>query len=204
MKIPIEVEIEVKNFFNSEKVITLKGVKYSEQELALLGLKHYTLTALTQYLGCARSTLKTKRPFNRLKSSTAPIGRRIASFIGSFTSCSGCRQYKLLKEFYRTNINDECRECYAIRRKTRPNYPKDKNKHKQHEAKRRAGKLKRTPQWANLERIKEIYDNCPIGYHVDHIVPLQGLYVSGLHVETNLQYLTPEENLRKSNTFQAD
>lgn len=63
-------------------------------------------------------------------------------------------------------------------------------------------KIKRaTPPWANLEAIKEFYANCPKGYHVDHIHPLQGELISGLHVENNLQYLTAEENLRKGNSF---
>lgn len=68
-------------------------------------------------------------------------------------------------------------------------------------AKRRAAKLQRTPPWADLEAIKTIYANCPEGYHVDHIHPMQGELISGLHVENNLQYLTAEENLRKSNSF---
>jgi hypothetical protein len=66
-------------------------------------------------------------------------------------------------------------------------------------AKRRASKLKATPRFANLNKIKEIYKNCPKGYHVDHIVPLQGENVCGLHVEWNLQYLTPSANISKSN-----
>ena len=68
-------------------------------------------------------------------------------------------------------------------------------------AKRRALKLKATPKFANLKKIKEIYKNCPKGYVVDHIVPLQGKIVCGLHVEYNLQYLTKLENSSKSNRF---
>jgi hypothetical protein len=69
---------------------------------------------------------------------------------------------------------------------------------------REVNKIKRLPKWANLNKIKEIYENCPKGSVVDHIVPLQGKNVSGLHIETNLQYLTPEVNLRKGNKFNFD
>ena len=66
---------------------------------------------------------------------------------------------------------------------------------------RRALKLKATPKWANLDKIKEIYNNCPDGYHVDHIIPLQGKNICGLHIETNLQYLPASENVKKSNKY---
>jgi hypothetical protein len=66
-------------------------------------------------------------------------------------------------------------------------------------ARRRANKLNQTPTWANLVMIKQFYINCPKGYEVDHIVPLQGKNVSGFHVEYNLQYLTPKDNQKKGN-----
>jgi len=65
--------------------------------------------------------------------------------------------------------------------------------------KRRAYKLKAIPKWANLEGIKEIYKKCKKGYHVDHIIPLRGPNVCGLHVENNLQILKARDNIVKSN-----
>ena len=56
---------------------------------------------------------------------------------------------------------------------------------------RRARKMNQTPSWADLDKIKEIYSNCPEGYEVDHIHPLSK---GGLHVHYNLQYLTIHEN----------
>ena len=65
----------------------------------------------------------------------------------------------------------------------------------------RARKLQRVPKWSNMEEIKTFYKNRPKGHHVDHIIPLKGKTVSGLHVIENLQYLIAEENLSKSNKY---
>lgn len=59
--------------------------------------------------------------------------------------------------------------------------------------------IERTPAWAELLVIQKFYNACPEGYHVDHIIPLRGKDVSGLHVIENLQYLTAKENLIKGN-----
>lgn len=70
------------------------------------------------------------------------------------------------------------------------------------EAMRRAAKLNATPSWLSEEQkseIKKIYDNCPTGQNVDHIMPLRGKTLSGLHVPWNLQYLPDSENKRKGN-----
>lgn len=66
-------------------------------------------------------------------------------------------------------------------------------------AKYRSYKLQAIPKFANLEKIKEIYKNCPKGYHVDHIIPLKGKTICGLHVEWNLQYLPALDNCKKNN-----
>lgn len=73
-------------------------------------------------------------------------------------------------------------------------------------AKRRAAKRQATAPWADHEAIKNIYAEAlrleketGISHDVDHIYPLQSEYMCGLHVETNLQILTEEENARKGN-----
>lgn len=64
------------------------------------------------------------------------------------------------------------------------------------------GRLRKAmPAWADKDKIREIYANRPEGMHVDHVIPLRGKLVCGLHVETNLAYLEGEENARKSNSF---
>ena len=71
-----------------------------------------------------------------------------------------------------------------------------KNRHltRQKKAKRRAAKLKQTPDYANLDLIKLIYENCPDGYQVDHMIPLAN---GGLHYESNLCYLPASINSSK-------
>ena len=81
------------------------------------------------------------------------------------------------------------------------------NKRKGH-AKRRAAKVNANVSWADNAIIIKIYKDAVtisketgIPHHVDHIVPLLGKLVCGLHVENNLQIITAEENSRKTNTF---
>jgi hypothetical protein len=78
-------------------------------------------------------------------------------------------------------------------------------------AKKRCSKLKRMPSWLSVEqkvKIRSFYKVAQmmstafsVNYHVDHIVPLRGKLVSGLHVPWNLRVIKAEENMVKSNKF---
>lgn len=75
-------------------------------------------------------------------------------------------------------------------------------------ATRNAAIKNRSVAWADTEKIKEVYERCRaiseetgIPHEVDHIIPLQGETISGLHVHQNLQILTAEENRSKSNNY---
>jgi hypothetical protein len=73
-------------------------------------------------------------------------------------------------------------------------------------ARRRAAQLRATPAWANYFFLEEAYDlarrrteRTGFSWHVDHIVPLQGKTVCGLHVENNLQVIPGSINRSKGN-----
>jgi hypothetical protein len=71
----------------------------------------------------------------------------------------------------------------------------------------------RTPMWLSpFDRLKikcyysvaaMLARNNGEPWHVDHIVPLQGKLVSGLHVPNNLQFLRGVDNIRKKNKFEV-
>jgi len=79
--------------------------------------------------------------------------------------------------------------------------------------KRKIDLINRTPKWLDeddLWMIEQAYDIAikrsaatGIQWHVDHIIPLRGKYVSGLHVPTNLQVIPWYENQRKTNKFEV-
>jgi len=66
---------------------------------------------------------------------------------------------------------------------------------------RRSRKKLATPIWADLDKINEVYANCPDGMTVDHIIPITSPIVCGLHVSWNMQYLTRSDNSKKGNRF---
>lgn len=111
--------------------------------------------------------------------------------------CYSCKNILGASEFHSNssridNLASICKSCEKVlQRRIAPN----------RQANRRFAQLHRTPKWSETALIRQFYKDRPKGYHVDHIIPLQGRLVSGLHVLANLQYLPAIENLSKNNSY---
>jgi hypothetical protein len=102
--------------------------------------------------------------------------------------------------------NAESRSAY-----NRAWFAANSEKRAAYEAKRRATILQRTPRWLTEDDfwlIEQAYDLAKLRtsvfgfeWHVDHVVPLQGKKVSGLHVPINLSVIPGAENCRKNAKF---
>ena len=73
-----------------------------------------------------------------------------------------------------------------------------------------ATRRRRYVSWADVEAIASMYAEAALlsrttgrSHVVDHIIPLKGRNVSGLHVETNLRIIERFENARKSNKWES-
>lgn len=91
----------------------------------------------------------------------------------------------------------------AANARNRAIYHKDPSKALARYIARKSAKEQRVPSWADHGKIKEIYKQAnELGLVVDHIIPLRGELVSGLHAHNNLQLLTQEENDKKGNKYE--
>jgi hypothetical protein len=144
-------------------------------------------------------------------------------------TCLKCKTTKSLFDFGKESANKGglcrwCKDCkYSATTKWKNNNKEALKKYKKEyaskkqakltslERKRQAAKLNRTPVWLtefDKLKIECLYQVAAMrtresGYewHVDHIIPLQGKTVSGLHVPSNLQVIPATENLRKNNLY---
>ncbi len=148
------------------------------------------------------------------------FGRNKSKKDGLSTECRECKRNsdrlyaKLNKEKAKQNAKEwyNNNKEYALERMKQYNKKwrienKDKNCSKSN--KYRADKLKATPCWVDEEHkwlIDEVYHLAQVrnnftkfSWHVDHVVPLKGKDVCGLHVVENLQVIPSKENLQKGN-----
>lgn len=110
-------------------------------------------------------------------------------------------------------LDTRCRPCTVKKTKewALANPHKSKALSNERVMRRYAAKKNRTPKWLTAPQkaaLVEFYSKAQaisretkIKHHVDHIVPLMGRTVSGLHVPWNLQVLTGKENCKKQRTF---
>jgi 5-methylcytosine-specific restriction endonuclease McrA len=136
---------------------------------------------------------------------------------GLYSSCSDCQ--KKYKKY------DAKRIAYEKQRSQDPAFKAKKAEYmriykKENRAKYNAWNMKyytskkfRTPSWLtdiDFERIQNEYRLADLlckvtgsSWEVDHIIPLQGSNVSGLHVPSNLRVIQATDNRSKNNRFEA-
>lgn len=135
-------------------------------------------------------------------------------------------QVRLYKASYVQNLSSEKKEEQNAKARiryqnnkewnaSRKKIYKSNNKHivNTSASKRRAAQLQRVPKWlTDFDKLKIqcIYSIASMlsrenkePWVVDHIIPLQGKMVSGLHVPSNLQVMRARENESKSNKFEV-
>lgn len=131
--------------------------------------------------------------------------------------CGICKTIKSFSEFTQDKNNNSlglhsiCKSCKNLDQvgqysryidSHKASYIKNAGKIKERSIHYKLNRSKRIPVWSETSEIAKFYNDCPKGYHVDHVIPLQGKLVSGLHVISNLQYLPAKDNISKGNKFQ--
>jgi len=109
-------------------------------------------------------------------------------------------------EIHRKNRTKDLENHNARNREWNKN---NKDKRAAYEGKRRAMQLQRTPAWdpdahliiAKYQLAAMFTKASGIEHHVDHIIPLQGKKVSGLHTFANLRVIPGSDNVKKSNKY---
>lgn len=147
---------------------------------------------------------------------------REARLAAGVNICSACNEELPLSQFHMRNRKrkdgttyqspySHCKACRRVSNRYYENTPAGKARAKRDRAIRDRRSKEATPTWLTSEQKQQIVDiyehmrDCRAvtgeEYHVDHIVPLRGEDICGLHVPWNLQVLPAYVNIAKSNSF---
>jgi hypothetical protein len=137
---------------------------------------------------------------------------------GKYYQCKSCKAESAKKSYLRIKDShlSKCRNYHAKNREKilaqhKLYYKENKSDFISRAAHRKSRKINATPDWLTKEHKQEIQQFYWLAqdlktvtgesYHVDHIVPLKGENVCGLHVPWNLQVLPADINLSKGNKY---
>lgn len=128
--------------------------------------------------------------------------------------CYKCKTVKLRTEFYKDKSKSDgleglCKKCSGEKKK---DWAK-RNPEKEYSRwlRRQVAKAQRAVKWdkeltdlvteEGLNLCKRLEQLTKVQWHLDHVIPLRGEKVSGLHVWNNFQVLPAVENMKKGNKF---
>jgi hypothetical protein len=187
------------------------GFPRSRSEAASLGVRRYYTGKPCKHghlgqrdvkhgcLGCrrAKESIKRKTPEGKAKRRALESRRRKTD------KARAAEREKRRLRMETINSNPILLESYRKKqREKRRRYqatPSGKANLRRRSLEREAKVRQAIPLWYDPGPVNDFLAGCPDGYHIDHIVPLRGKTVCGLHVIANLQYLPAQENLSKSN-----
>ena len=204
--------------------------KYTRQEAKKLGIstcygsacvKHPELDGLRRVSGacleCAKITLKK----SRLSNPERTRAQRKKDNVKLMSKPEWAQEKRKKDVKYRKANKDKCRAAISAWATRNPDKVKayakktkavNSGKINALTTKRRLAKMHRTPKWLTPDDhwlIEQAYELAALrtkmlgfSWHVDHIIPLQGKVVSGLHVPFNLRVIPGAENARKANHFE--
>jgi hypothetical protein len=167
---------------------------------------------------CAKETLKANRAANKERTQA----QRRKDTLKMMAKPEMAQKKRERDAQYRKENRDRCRAIIVAWSARNPEKVKAYAKKTKslnsgrtlaHTVKRRLAKINRTPKWLTPDdqwMIEQAYELAALrtklfgfSWHVDHVLPLQGKLVSGLHTPYNLQVISGADNVRKSNKFEA-
>lgn len=205
--------------------------RHTRQEAKALGLPvcygsackdHPELEGLRRVSGACVECAKEALRANRLANPERTKAQRRKDTAKLLAKPEAAQKKRERDAQYRKDNPEKCRTTISMWSARNPEKVKlyaaktkasNKGKVNAHTAKRRLAKINRTPKWLTKDdywMIEQAYELAAMrtktfgfSWHVDHIIPLQGAVVSGLHTPYNLQVIPGVDNVRKANKFEA-